>query len=211
LDALAARVLDHETLIELSNYFSGPVINALSDKFHPTQAIADAMTIYEYFGRLEGVRVAFVGDGADNVAHSLILALTSLGAHVRVVTKEGYEPIDEVVIQAIERARISGGSFEIVYDPCIGVKGADVVYTDVWVSMGFEEETEKRLNDLRPYQVNKELSKCVGKDFIFMHCLPAKRGEEVTDEVIESPRSVVWIQAENRLHTSKAVLALLVP
>ncbi|UXD21430.1 ornithine carbamoyltransferase [Ignicoccus pacificus DSM 13166] len=211
LDALVARVLKHETLIELAKYFSGPVINALSDKFHPTQAIADAMTILEYLGRTEGVKVVFIGDGSDNVAHSLILAMTSLGANVRVVTAQGYEPMDEVVAQAIERARRTGGSFEIVYDPCKGVKDADVIYTDVWVSMGFEREAEKRLRDLMPYQVNGELLKCVGKDFIFMHCLPAKRGEEVTEEVLEAPYSVVWDQAENKLHAQRAILSMLVP
>ncbi|ALU11791.1 ornithine carbamoyltransferase [Ignicoccus islandicus DSM 13165] len=211
VDAIAARVLKHETLIELSKYFDGVVVNALSDKFHPTQALADAMTIYEKLGKVEGVRVVFIGDGRDNVAHSLILALTSLGANVRVVTAPGYEPLDEVLFEAMERARRSGGSMEIVYDPCKGVAGADVIYTDVWVSMGFESEADKRKRDLAPYQVNKELTKCIGKDFLFMHCLPAVRGEEVTEEVIESDVSIVWDQAENKLHAQRAVLSALVP
>ncbi len=211
VDAIAARVLRHNTLVELDKYFEGPVINALSDLFHPTQAIADAMTIYEYLGKLNGVKVAFIGDGADNVAHSLVLALTSVGAHVRIVTAEGYEPLDEVVLEANERAKKSGGSFEIIYDPCKGLSGVDVVYTDVWVSMGFEEEREKRLRDLSTYQVNKDILKCVGKEYIFMHCLPAHRGEEVTDDVIESEKSVVWDQAENKLHAQRAILSILVP
>ncbi len=211
VDAVAARVLRHETLVEMAKYFDGVVINALSDKFHPTQALADAMTIYERLGRLEGVKVVFVGDGRDNVAQSLILALTSLGSHVRVVTAPGYEPMDEVLLQATERARASGGSLEVVYDPCKGVVGADVIYTDVWVSMGFESEAEKRKRDLAPYQVNEDLIKCVGKDFIFMHCLPAVRGEEVTEEIIEGDWSVVWDQAENKLHAQRAVLSALVP
>ncbi|HIH90728.1 TPA: ornithine carbamoyltransferase [Desulfurococcaceae archaeon] len=211
VDAIAARVKRHEDLETLVEHSGVPVINALSDKFHPTQAIADVMTILEKLGRVRGVKIAFVGDGADNVAHSLALAATSLGADVRIVTAPGYEPLDAVIAAAEERARRSGGSFELVYDPCKGVKGADVVYTDVWVSMGLEAEREKRLRDLRPYQVNSELLKCVGKDYIFMHCLPAHRGEEVTEEVLESSRSVVWDQAENKLHAQRAVLALLVP
>jgi len=211
VDAIAARVLKHETLYILKKYSGVPVINALSDRYHPTQAIADVVTIIEKIGKIENVKIAFVGDGADNVAHSLILAATSLGAHMRVVTAPGYEPLDEVVALAEERARRSGGSFEITYDPCRGVEGADVIYTDVWVSMGFEEEREKRVKDLSRYQVNEELLKCVGKEFIFMHCLPARRGEEVTADVLEGPYSVVWDQAENKLHAQRAVLALLVP
>jgi ornithine carbamoyltransferase len=210
-DAIAARVLKHDTVVELAKYSGVPVINALSDLFHPTQAIADVMTIIEKLGKIEGVKVVFVGDGRDNVAHSLILAATSLGAHVRVVTAPGYEPLDQVIASAEERARRSGGSFEIIYDPCEGVKGADVIYTDVWVSMGFENERERRIKVLSPYQVNEKLLECVGKDFIFMHCLPARRGEEVTEEVLEAPYSVVWDQAENKLHAQRAILALLVP
>ena len=210
-DAIAARVLKHESLKVLAKYSGVPVINALSDKFHPTQAIADVMTIIEKLGKIEGVKIAFVGDGRDNIAHSLILAATSLGAEVRVVTAPGYEPLDEVMAEAEERARKSGGKFEVVYDPCKGVRGVDVVYTDVWVSMGFEDEREKRIRDLSKYQVNPNLLECVGKDFIFMHCLPARRGEEVVEEVLEAPYSVVWDQAENKLHAQRAVLALLVP
>ncbi len=212
VDAIVARVLKHETLLELAKYSDKPVINALSDLFHPTQAIADVATIIEKLGKVEGKRVVFVGDGRDNVAHSLILASTSLGAHVKVVTAPGYEPLDVVIASAEERARRSGGSFAIEYDPCKGLEGADVVYTDVWVSMGFEEEAEKRRRDLMPYQVNSKLLECVGnKDFIVMHCLPAKRGEEITDEVLESPMSVVWDQAENKLHSARAILSLFVP
>jgi len=212
VDVVAARVLKHETLIELDKYFDGPVINALSDKFHPTQAIADAMTIYEYFGKIDGIRVAFVGDGKDNVLQSLLLALSSLGAHINVVTAEGYEPYDEVLLDSLERAKKTGGSVEIIYDPCKGVENAHVIYTDVWVSMGFEGEREKRLNDLKAYQVNHKLIKCINhNNFIIMHCLPAIRGEEITEDVLESDKSVVWDQAENKLHAQRAILALLTP
>lgn len=212
VDAIVARVLRHETLVEMAKYSDKPVINALSDLFHPTQAIGDVATIKEKLGDVKGRRVVFVGDGRDNVAHSLILASTSLGAHVKVVTAPGYEPLDIVIASAEERARRTGGSFSIEYDPCKGVKDADVIYTDVWVSMGFEEEAEKRRRDLMPYQVNEKLLECVGnKEFIVMHCLPARRGEEILEEVLESPRSVVWDQAENKLHSARAILSLFVP
>ena len=212
VDAIVARVLKHETLVEMAKYSDKPVINALSDLFHPTQAIGDVATIKEKLGEVKEKRVVFVGDGRDNVAHSLVLASTSLGAHVKVVTAPGYEPLDVVIASAEERARKTGGSFSIEYDPCKGVRGADVIYTDVWVSMGFEDEAEKRRRDLMPYQVNEKLLKCVGnKEFIVMHCLPAKRGEEIVEEVLESPRSVVWDQAENKLHSARAILSLFVP
>ncbi len=212
VDAVVARVLKHETLIEMAKYSEKPIINALSDLFHPTQAIADVATIEEKLGEVRGKKVVFIGDGRDNVAHSLVLASTSLGAHVKIVTAPGYEPMDIVIASAEDRARKTGGSFTIEYDPCKGIGGADVIYTDVWVSMGFEKEAEKRIQDLMPYQVNEELLKCIGnKDFIIMHCLPAKRGEEIVEEILESPNSVVWDQAENKLHSARAILSLFVP
>ncbi len=209
LDAIAARVYKHSTLVELAQYCRIPVINALSDVEHPLQALADVMTIIEKKGDIRKLKIAFVGDGADNVLHSLMLAIAKLGGKLYIGTAKGYEPKKEILEIAMEEAKRTGAEIYVVYDPVEAVKDADVVYTDVWVSMGQEAEREKRVRDLRPYQVNAELVKYAKKDYIFMHCLPAKRGEEVTDEVIESSNSVVWDQAENRLHTTKAVLATL--
>ncbi len=209
LDAIAARVYKHETLIELAQYAKIPVINALSDLEHPLQALADVMTIEEFKGDIRKVKVAFVGDGADNVLHSLMLAIAKLGGKIYIATAKGYEPRSEILKIAQEEAAETGGEIVVTYDPIEAVKDADVVYTDVWVSMGQEAEREKRIRDLKHLQVNSELVKYAKKDYIFMHCLPAHRGEEVADEVIESQNSVVWDQAENRLHTAKAVLLAL--
>ncbi len=208
IDGIAARVYRHQDLVELAEYARIPVINALSDLEHPLQAIADIMTIYEKKGRLQGLKIAFLGDGADNVLHSLLLAVSKVGADIYIATAPGYDPKPEILKLAQEEASITGSQIVIIRDPIEAVKDADVIYTDVWVSMGQEAEREKRLRDLRPYQVNEEIVKYAKKDYIFMHCLPARRGEEVTDAVIESPHSVVWDQAENRLHTSKAVLSV---
>jgi ornithine carbamoyltransferase len=207
VDGVAARVYRHESLIELANYSQKPVINALSDREHPLQALADVMTIIEVKKNLKNLKIAFVGDGRDNVVHSLMLAIATLGGKLYIATPKGYDPEISLLKKAYERASESGAEIVIVRDAVEAVDNADVVYTDVWVSMGQESERERRLKDLSAYQVNAELVRYAKKDFIFMHCLPAHRGEEVTDEVIESPNSVVWIQAENRLHTAKAVLA----
>ncbi|RLG86334.1 MAG: ornithine carbamoyltransferase [Thermoprotei archaeon] len=209
IDGIAARVYSHGDLVELAKYSDKPVINALSDLEHPLQAIGDMMTILEKKGHLSGLKMAFVGDGGDNVLHSLLLASAKLGINLYIATPKGYDPKPEIMKLAMEDARLSDAVIEIVRDPIEAVKEADVVYTDVWVSMGQESEREKRVRDLAPYQVNSDLVKYAKKDYIFMHCLPAKRGEEVTEEVIESPNSIVWDQAENRLHAQKAVLALL--
>ncbi len=209
VDGIMARVYKHETLVEMAKYSSVPVINGLSDLEHPCQAIADMFTIWEKKGRLKGVKLAFVGDGSDNVLHSLLLAAAKLGVDIRIGTAKGYEPKKEILKIAEEEAARSGAQIEIVYDPVEAVKGVDVVYTDVWVSMGQEAEAEKRIRDLQGFQVNAELMKHAKEDAIFMHCLPAHRGQEVTDEVIDGKWSVVWDQAENRLHAQKAILALL--
>nr|WP_244403927.1 ornithine carbamoyltransferase [Pyrolobus fumarii] len=209
VDAIAARVKKHETLEEMARYSSVPVINMLSDFSHPLQALADVMTIWERFGRVEGVSVSYVGDCGNNVAHSLLLASVALGAKVRLGCPREYRPDARVLRAAEEMSAKSGGSFEIYDDPAEAVRGADVVYTDVWVSMGQEGEAEVRREKLRPYQVNEELMRLASRNAVFMHCLPARRGEEVTEDVIESPRSIVWEQAENRLHVQKAVLALI--
>jgi ornithine carbamoyltransferase len=207
VDAIAARVYRHENLIELAEYAKIPIINALSDREHPLQALADVMTIIEMKGDLKKLKIAFLGDGSDNVLHSLLLAIAKLGGTLYIATPPGYDPDKSILTIANEDLQKSGAVIAVVRDPIEAVRNADVIYTDAWVSMGQEKERDKRTRDLKPYQVNRELVSYAKKDYIFMHCLPAHREEEVTDEVIESSNSVVWIQSENRLHTSKAVLA----
>ncbi len=209
VDCISARVYKHETLEELAKYSHIPVINALSDKFHPLQALADALTIWEFKRKLHGVKLAFLGDGNSNVARSLIVIGAKLGWEVRVIGPKDYWP-DRSLLESIQEDAKKTGANIVLSDNVEDVKGVDVVYTDVWVSMGFEAEAEIRKEKMKPYQVTMAVLDMAGPDAIFMHCLPAKRGEEVTDDVIESSRSVVWDQAENRLHTAKAVLALLV-
>lgn len=207
VDGIMARVFDHQDVVDLAKYGSVPVINGLSDFSHPCQALADYMTIKEKKGRVEGIKVVYVGDG-NNVCHSLMIAGTKLGANVVVATPEGYEPDAKVIKWAEKNAAESGGSFELLHDPVQAVKDADVIYTDVWASMGQEAEAEERRKIFMPFQVNKDLVKHAKKDYIFMHCLPAHRGEEVTDDVVDSPNSVVFDEAENRLHAQKAAMAL---
>lgn len=202
---IAARVHRHEDLEELARYSSVPVVNLLSDLHHPLQALADYMTIKEKKGRVEGVKIAFIGDGRDNVFNSLAIVGVKMGARVRVASPKAYAPDPKLLGEDVY------SKIEIYEDPAEAVEDVDVVYTDVFVSMGQEKEREERLRTFLPkYQVTQELLKKVGReDYIFMHCLPAHRGEEVTDNVIESGQSVVFDQAENRLHTSKAVLLYL--
>ncbi len=209
VDGIVARVSRHSDLLELAKHSSIPVINALSDLEHPCQALADIFTIWEKKGRLEGVKLAFVGDGTDNVLNSLLLAGAKLGMNISISTPKGYDPREEVLKVAESDARRHGSTIEVVREPEAAVRGADVVYTDVWVSMGQEAERAKRIADLSMYRVTVDLMMLAKEDAIFMHCLPAKRGEEVVDEVIDGKWSAVWDQAENRLHTQKAVLALL--
>jgi len=201
-DLIAARVYRHEDLEELARYSSVPVVNLLSDKYHPLQSLADYMTILEKMGKIDGVKITFVGDGTDNVLNSLIIAGVKLGAKITVASPRDYMPREDLV------GKEYLSKIQVTEDPYEAVKDADVIYTDVFVSMGQEKEKEARLKAFLPrYQVNSELLKHVGReDFIVMHCLPAHRGEEITDEVVESKNSVVFDQAENRLHTSKAVL-----
>ena len=209
VDAIAARVYSHKSLEELAAYASVPVINMLSDLEHPLQAIADVLTIIEKKGGVKGTKVVYVGDARNNVAHSLMLAVAKLGGHMVLAAPRQLKPREDLLQAAIEAARESGGLVEVVEDPREAVKGADVVYTDVWVSMGEEKQAEEKRRLLQGYQVNTELMSLASNNAIFMHCLPAHRGEEVTDDVIEGPWSVVWDQAENRLHAQKAVLALI--
>jgi len=207
---IMARVYEQSDLEELAKYADVPVINGLSNLVHPTQAISDMYTIWEHMGRLEGLKLVFIGDGADNMSHSLLLAGAKFGMHVVVSTPKGYDPRREIMSRAEEDAAENGAIIEVVRDPREAVKGADIVYTDVWVSMGQEEEREKRMKDLSPYRVDAELMKLAKPSAVFMHCLPAHRGLEVTDDVIDGPWSIVWSQAENRMHVQKAILALLI-
>ena len=205
LDALMGRVFSHQTLVELAHHGTIPVINGLSDRCHPCQGMADYFTIHEELGRLRGVRVCYIGDG-NNVCHSLLLGGAKAGVDLRVVAPKECAPDSQVVNSALEDSSISGGKVTVTDRIDEGVKGAEVVYTDVWVSMGEEKERARKLNLLQPYQVNKKLMALAEPGAIFMHCLPAHRGEEVTSEVIDSKQSVVWNQAENRLHFQKALL-----
>mgnify|MGYP000651511230 CR=1 FL=1 len=211
VDAVAARVRSHQWLVDYAKYSTKPVINALSDLYHPMQALADLMTIWEELGRLQGVKVAYVGDGGANTCHSLLIACSKLGLDMTVACPPEYSPKPEVLSSAMQNASISGSRIAVVSDPVEAVKGADVIYTDVFVSMGKEDEALARRAAFMPrYQVNKELLSLAKDSYIFMHCLPAHRGEEVTDEVIDDEvHSAVWVQAENRLHTAKAILSLL--
>jgi ornithine carbamoyltransferase len=202
-NGIVARVFSQSTIDELAQWSSVPVINALSDLYHPCQVLADIQTLKEHFGNLEGLKLAFVGDG-NNVAHSLMLTAGRLGVHVAVATPEGYEPNAGIVAQASRLGHIT-----VTHDPAEALAGADAVYTDVWASMGQECEANARAAAFAPYQVNEALLAQAHSGAIFMHCLPAKRGQEVTDEVMESHRSVVFDQAENRLHAQKALLVTL--
>jgi len=205
LNALMARVKDHQTLVDLAHHGTIPVINGLSDRFHPCQGMADYFTIQEKLKRLRGVRVCYIGDG-NNVCHSLLLGGAKAGVDLRVVTPKQFTPDSQVVNSALEECSISGGKVTMTDSIDEGVKGAEVIYTDVWVSMGEEQERTRKLTLLQPYQVNKKVMALAEPGAIFMHCLPAHREEEVTSEVIDSGQSVVWTQAENRLHFQKALL-----
>jgi ornithine carbamoyltransferase len=209
VQAISARVFRHTTVEDLARHASIPVINALSDREHPCQALADLMTLYERFGRLRGLQLAYVGDG-NNVCHSLMLLGATLGVNVAVGCPPDYRPDGEIVAQAERLAEESDATISVSADPGEAVAGADAVYTDVWTSMGQEHEAARRRPAFQPYQVNSALMSQARADTLFMHCLPVHRGEEVSAEVIDGPNSVVFDQAENRLHVQKAlVLALL--
>ena len=205
---IVARVFAQSTVDELARWSKVPVVNALSDLYHPCQALADMLTLREHFGALAGLSLPFVGDG-NNVAHSLMLSAIRLGVNFSLATPPGYEANPAVVSKATELAAVSGATLRITTNPEEAAAGANAVYTDVWASMGTEHEAEKRRKEFRAYQVTETLFGLAAPDAIFMHCLPAHRGEEVTDEVIESPQSAVFDQAENRLHTQKALLLML--
>ncbi|MFO7916513.1 MAG: ornithine carbamoyltransferase [Anaerolineae bacterium] len=205
-DAVMARVYAHADVVTMAQWASVPVINGLSDYNHPCQGLADMLTIYEKVGELAGVKLAYIGDG-NNVLHSLLLGGAALGLHVVAATPKNYEPLSQVVIQAERVAEETGAKLEIVRHSAEAVKGADVIYTDTWTSMGQEAEAEERARIFSSYQVNATLLEHAGDDVGVMHCLPAHRGQEITGEVIDGPHSWVFDQAENRLHAQKAILA----
>lgn len=205
VDGIVARVFSHVDLEALARFADIPVINALSDRSHPCQALADLMTVEERFGRLKGLKLAYVGDG-NNVCHSLMLACAKAGMHMHVATPPGYEPSQDYVAMAGQIAAETGVSLTLGKSPDAAVAGAHVIYTDTWVSMGQEEETAKRLKDFEGFQVNRSLCARADKEFVFLHCLPAHRGQEVESEVIDGDHSLVFDEAENRLHAQKAVM-----
>jgi ornithine carbamoyltransferase len=205
VDAVVLRTYEHATIVEMARHASIPVINALSDYEHPCQAYADYFTLEERFGDLSKIHVAYVGDG-NNVAHSLLLAAASLGSSIAVATPHGYAPLPDVIKAARAIAKKTGAIIEVTEDPISACTGANAIYTDVWASMGQEEQAVKRAKIFLPYQVNKKLFALAASDAVFMHCLPAHRGEEVAADVIDSPRSVIYDQAENRMHVQKAIL-----
>ena len=208
VDGIVARTFSHQAVIELAENATIPVVNALTDLLHPCQALGDYFTLTEKFGHVKGLKLAFIGDG-NNVCHSLMLTGAKLGATVRVATPSGFEPKTDMVNQAKALARTTGAKIELFRDPLEAVAGVQAVYTDVWASMGQEYAAHLRTQVFAPYQVTESLLQSAGADTVFLHCLPAHRGQEVTDAVIDSSRSLVYDQAENRLHVQKALLLLL--
>jgi ornithine carbamoyltransferase len=208
VDIIVLRTYAHDTIVEMAANSRVPVVNALSDFEHPCQALADFMTIQEHFGTAAGLNFTYVGDG-NNVCHSLMLTGAQLGSNVTIATPRGYSPDIEIVTRAREIAAANGCEVRLLQDPQAAVEGADAVYTDVCVSMGFEHESTKRAPIFRPFQVNEALMSKAASHAVFMHCLPARRNAEVTDAVLDGPQSIVFDQAENRMHCQKALLLLL--
>ena len=209
VSGIVLRTFAHETVLGMAKHARVPVINALSEIEHPCQALADYFTLQEKFGNLKKVCLAYVGDG-NNVMHSLLLAAALLGSKIRLATPRRYGPNPQILSDAHDIAKDTGAEIELLSDPHKAVRGADAVYTDAWTSMGHEHESEERARVFPPYQVNQELMKEARPHAVFMHCLPARRNQEVTDEVIDSVRSIVFDQAENRMHVQKAILLMLV-
>jgi ornithine carbamoyltransferase len=205
LDGIVARTYKHDDVRELALYAAVPVINGLSDRAHPCQALADIFTIKEKFGTFKGITLSYVGDG-NNVLNSLVCAAAKVGLDMKIATPKGYEPAKDIVAIAKKFADGSGAKIGISNDPKAAARGADVIYTDVWVSMGQEKGAKARLKAFKDFQINDGLIKLAKKDCLVMHCLPAHRGQEITDSVIDSKNSVVYDQAENRMHTEKAIL-----
>ena len=209
MDAVVVRTYAHQSCVDMGKYMKIPVVNALTDYEHPCQAVGDFLTAKEHLGDLKKKKFVFIGDG-NNVCNSLMLMAAKMGTNFVAATPEGYEPPKNVFELSKEAAKSTGAKIEVIHDLTAAVRDADIIYTDVWISMGQEAEKEQKLKAFSDYQVNKELMRLAKKSAIFMHCLPAHRGEEVTDDVIDSSQSVVWDEAENRLHSQKAILYTLV-
>ncbi|MDA8228832.1 MAG: ornithine carbamoyltransferase [Desulfitobacterium hafniense] len=207
VDGIMIRTFSHQQVTDLAKHATVPVINGLSDLLHPTQVLADLLTIKEHKGKLEGLKLTYIGDG-NNMANSLMLGGAKMGLHVVIASPDGYKPDEQIVAIAQKDAKVNGGLVEIMTDPAAAAKNADVLYTDVWASMGQEDEAELRKKAFEGYQINEGILKLAKPEAIVLHCLPAHRGEEITHEVIEGPQSVVFDEAENRLHAHKAIMAL---
>lgn len=209
VDGIMVRTYGHESIEEFAKHATVPVINGLTDKHHPTQVMADLLTIMEHKGKLAGLKLCYVGDGNNNMTHSLMEGAVKVGMHISVASPTGYEPNPEITAAVKEEAKLTGSIVEITNNPTEAISEADVVVTDVWTSMGQEAETAIRLEVFKPFQVNSDLCQHAKSDYIFLHCLPAHRGEEVTAEIIDGPHSVVFDEAENRLHAQKAIMKVL--
>jgi len=208
VDGIVARTFSHQMVERLASYSRIPVINGLTDTHHPVQILCDLFTLWEKRGRVEGLRVVFVGDG-NNVCASWLQGAAKMGMHFTLVCPKGYEPDSSLLAGAREQAKVSGATLAVTHDPAVAVRGADVLYTDVWTSMGQEEERARRLRDFQGFQVDEALVRLAAPGALIMHCLPAHRGEEITDAVMDGPQSIVFDQAENRLHLQKAILVTL--
>ncbi len=206
VDGIMVRTYDHQNVMDFAQFSSVPVINALTDLHHPTQVLTDLLTILEHKGKLAGLKLCYIGDGNNNMAHSLIEGATKVGMHISIASPPGYEPNREIIKKALTVANLTGSKLTLTDSPIEAIQSADVVVTDVWTSMGQEGEHAERLKQFTPYQVNSELCARANHDFIFLHCLPAHRGEEVTADIIDGAHSVVFDEAENRLHAQKAIL-----
>ncbi|MDP5275901.1 ornithine carbamoyltransferase [Chengkuizengella axinellae] len=206
LDGIMIRTYEHRKLIDLARGSTVPVINGLTDLSHPCQVLADLQSIVEQKGKLNGLKMAYIGDG-NNMVHSLMMGAAKVGMNLSIATPPGYEPNKEVIKLSQENALVTGANIEIHNDPKQAASDADVVYTDVWASMGFEEEQGERIQAFKDFQVNEDLMKYAKSDYLFMHCLPAHRGEEVTGDIMDGKHSIVFDQAENRLHAQKAIMA----
>jgi len=208
LNGIMIRTFNHQDVIDLARYGSIPVINGLTDLLHPCQVLADLYTVLEKKRVLQGLKLAYIGDG-NNMAHSLLNGCSKVGMNISIASPKGYKPNEDIVKKAKEFAAYMGSKVEILDTPTEAVKNADVIYTDVWASMGQEAEAKERIKRFEGFQVNEELVKLAKEDYLFMHCLPAHRGEEVTDGICDSPNSIIFDEAENRLHVQKAIMALL--
>ena len=208
LSGIMIRTFAHQDVIDLAKYASIPIINGLTDLLHPCQVLADLFTILEKKGKLKGLKLTYIGDG-NNMAHSLLHGCSKVGMNISVASPKAYKPKEEIVNNALRNAKVMNSKVEILDSPEEAVKDADIIYTDVWASMGQESETLERKKIFAQYQVNEKLVKNAKEDYLFLHCLPAHRGEEVVNEVIDSPNSVVFDEAENRLHVQKAIMVML--